>query len=379
MKVTLDILRDGKTLRQETLTERKTVIGRGEADAPGRVRLEDETVSFDHAQVQIRGDDVLIQDLKSRNRVLVNGQFINPGVFYRLRDGDLIEICAFQLRLRIAQPRQAPPLEEVPPSLGPFRLGLLYAPAAVAARDFYSYQSLDGGRAGLALGTIEKGDEIRERTAAECGEMLRTEALETRGPAALLEKLNATVLTDLATECPISAVYGVLDPGAATFRFASAGGIVPVFFNHQKKAVLRRIPSEGRPLNADKGPLGTVDKMVKFRKGDVLLLLTEGVLQSSFLPDHQETQRLRNLVREELIESWSDKLSSFVEKLRTRIEEVEKQVGPFGLGGVGRVAAKHGPAGVATLVSEIEAAVKEHLRGQAPSRDLTAFGVECVG
>jgi hypothetical protein len=378
-KVKLQLERDGRRIREEDVTARKTLIGRGQSDGDDRIVLDDETVSFDHALVQLRGDDVLIQDLKSRNRVLINGQFINPGIFYRLRNGDTIEICAYTLRVNIQTPRKVPPQEKVPPTLGDFRLAVHFAPVSVTASDFTTYQTIAGGRVGVGIGSIEPKSPLTEETAVACGNLLRISAVEGKNPSETLEKLNALLLSDRPTENPISVVYGILVPGQGTFRFASAGELLPVFYNRGNTGTVRQVPSEGRALNVSEDPLGAADKLVRFRPGDVLLLPTGGILRSSFSPDHEETQNMRNLIREELIDAWGDKLAAFIDRLKTKIDEVEDRVGPFGFQGLRQAIVASGAQGLATLLPGISEAVKKHLRDQAPSLDQTVFGIEKTG
>ncbi len=378
-KFFLKVQKDGKLVAEKEITARKTILGRGEGGGTadeGRIFLDDETVSFDHAQVQIRGEDVLIQDLKSRNRVLVNGQFINPGVFYRLRNGDLIEICAFAIRLEVRTPRVAPPIEPVPASVGPFSLAVLSSPAAVAACDFHAFQTLPDGRAGICIGTVSGKMEIREETASECCAALRIEAAKGGSPGEVLARLGASLKADPPTGNPVSAVFGILDGEKLAFRFASAGLVAAAFFNKAKPAALKHIPPDSGPLNSDGAPPSIPEKVVKFKDGDVLLLVTPGVLDSSFSPDHQETQQLRNVVREELIEAWSDSLPSFLDRLKARIGEVECKVGPFGIQGLCRVAGQASGGGVKAMMPLVEEAVRKHLKSQAPSRDLTVFAIE---
>jgi hypothetical protein len=376
VKVSVRVSCSGTVLREETISHPKVLLGRACKNDPARIVLEDETVSFDHAQIQIRGEDVLIQDLKSRNRVLINGKFINPGVFYRLRHGDVIEICAFELQVSIKKAVSAPPQIDLPERTGDFGLARLSAPASMTPHDFATCQTLPGNRLGLAVGCIEHRDEIREETGIETGDILRTVAAGGGAPSAVIEGLNGIVLTDLATENPIAVSYGIFDPAKASFRVASAGSITPVFFNRGRPQVLRRIPSGAGPLNVTKKIEGLSDKLIRFRPGDVLLLMTQGLLDASFVPDHQETQDLRNLVREELIDAWGEKLSAFIERLKARVTEVESKVGDFGLQGVSAVVARTTQGGPQGLVNGLQNALKEHLRGQTPSLDQTVLCME---
>jgi pSer/pThr/pTyr-binding forkhead associated (FHA) protein len=79
-------------LREVDLKRSVTCIGRGE-DCD--VSFEDSLVSRRHARIVLRGDAAVIEDLGSRNGVLVNGRRIDRPE--RLVDGDRVRIGAQDL------------------------------------------------------------------------------------------------------------------------------------------------------------------------------------------------------------------------------------------------------------------------------------------
>jgi len=95
------LLTEDNTVVREFPLERGVVhIGRG----PGNeIRLEDMSVSNNHAQLKIEQNqyletmnDICVQDLKSTNGTLINGKKVKT---IRLRHGDIINIGAYQFRL----------------------------------------------------------------------------------------------------------------------------------------------------------------------------------------------------------------------------------------------------------------------------------------
>jgi diguanylate cyclase (GGDEF)-like protein len=68
------------------IRETETVIGRA-ADAS--VRLNDDGVSRRHAKIVYKQDEVTVEDMKSANGTLLNGQLVERAV---LRDGDKIQV-----------------------------------------------------------------------------------------------------------------------------------------------------------------------------------------------------------------------------------------------------------------------------------------------
>jgi hypothetical protein len=75
--------------------QRRTRIGR----APGcELQVDSSSVSRHHALVMITSRDVIIEDLRSTNGVLVNGRKVAR---HLLNDGDLLTIGEAQFRLRV--------------------------------------------------------------------------------------------------------------------------------------------------------------------------------------------------------------------------------------------------------------------------------------
>ena len=94
----------GQPLRTYWLTQTRTVIGRR---ATNTLVLDDLTVSGEHAVLMAGQQDVVIQDLGSRNGTLVNGA---PVARALLNDGDSIDIGIYRLvyrRAGIASPTDA--------------------------------------------------------------------------------------------------------------------------------------------------------------------------------------------------------------------------------------------------------------------------------
>lgn len=86
----------GQPLRTYWLTQTRTVIGRR---ATNTLVLDDLTVSGEHAVLMAGQQDVVIQDLGSRNGTLVNGA---PVARALLNDGDSIDIGIYRLVYRRA-------------------------------------------------------------------------------------------------------------------------------------------------------------------------------------------------------------------------------------------------------------------------------------
>lgn len=107
--LTFRIFKQGKLLREETLTSAVIKIGKLSSS---HLRLEDESISRMHAVVETSTNQVSIIDLGSTVGTWVNGAKINKAT---LRDGDVITIGELRIELAIAAPQAsvAAPVEVV--------------------------------------------------------------------------------------------------------------------------------------------------------------------------------------------------------------------------------------------------------------------------
>ena len=77
------------------LSGERTVVGRSpEAD----VVLEDEAVSWNHLEIERRGDVLMATDLDSRNGTALNGEPLDRP--RRLRDGDTLIVGGYRLEVK---------------------------------------------------------------------------------------------------------------------------------------------------------------------------------------------------------------------------------------------------------------------------------------
>ena len=80
---------DGAVIKELHLSKLRTTLGRRVSND---VVLDGQAVSGEHADLQLSGHDVFIEDLDSTNGTLVNGQSVKE---QQLVHGDKIQICRF--------------------------------------------------------------------------------------------------------------------------------------------------------------------------------------------------------------------------------------------------------------------------------------------
>ena len=90
------ILNQGMTGRTFELNVERTTVGRVEDNA---FQIADPSVSSHHAEIVLRGTDIVIKDLNSTNGVTVNGR---PVTRVALTNGDVIMVGATELRVEVS-------------------------------------------------------------------------------------------------------------------------------------------------------------------------------------------------------------------------------------------------------------------------------------
>ena len=140
--------------------------------------------------------------------------------------------------------------------------------------DWYAAVPLDGPRLGLGIGDVAGHGLEAINHMASARFSLRTIALDGQPPEKVLSRLGRVVDT-FEGGTLITVLYGVLDPAARTWTYASAGHV---------PAVLRRAGGEARLVDEQPDPplgagLSFAAKSVEFEPGDSLLLYTDGLIE----------------------------------------------------------------------------------------------------
>jgi predicted component of type VI protein secretion system len=147
----------GEAPRSVALSGERTVVGRSpEAD----VQLEDGAVSWNHLEIERRGDVLMATDLDSRNGTALNGERLERP--RRLRDGDTLIVGAHRLEVSTGP---ATPVGATVPSSAP-SIGLNEEERATARALVAPYRS-EGAFAGRPATRAEIAEalQVSERTA----------------------------------------------------------------------------------------------------------------------------------------------------------------------------------------------------------------------
>ena len=97
----LVLLSEGFTGRAFELKAEKTTVGRVSDNA---FEIPEASVSSHHAEILLRGTDVLVRDLDSTNGTFINGERVTETV---LKPGQILRLGTIEMRLETAEPAAA--------------------------------------------------------------------------------------------------------------------------------------------------------------------------------------------------------------------------------------------------------------------------------
>jgi predicted component of type VI protein secretion system len=153
--------------RSAAISGVRTVVGR---DPEADIHIDDEAVSWNHLEIESRGDVLMATDLDSRNGTALNGEPLDRP--RRLRDGDTLLVGGHRLEVSIPiEPRGGGTVAAAQPSVA-----LSEEEHATAAALVAPYRS-EGAFAGRPATRAELADalHVSERTAQR-----RLDALATK-------------------------------------------------------------------------------------------------------------------------------------------------------------------------------------------------------
>jgi predicted component of type VI protein secretion system len=148
---------EGGQPRSVALAGERTVVGR---DPDAGIHIEDEAVSWNHLEIERRGEVLMATDLDSRNGTALNGEPLDRP--RRLRNGDTLIVGGHRLEVAVGP---ATPVGATVPSSQP-TVGLTEEERATAAALVAPYRS-EGAFAGrpATRAEIAAALQVSERTA----------------------------------------------------------------------------------------------------------------------------------------------------------------------------------------------------------------------
>ena len=179
--------------------------------------------------------------------------------------------------LGIAATIQRQLLPVAPPELPPFTIGVGYEPLEQVSGDSYYFAALPPDRLGLLI-LDSSGHGVPAAFVAVMAKMAFLNSWKLDSPAAVVRSLNVQLAVLSQLEQFITLCYAVVDRRTLRFTYTSAGHLPPLWY--------RREPDTVEALDAGSLMIGVVpqlefeDYSVQLGRGDVILLYTDGVVES---------------------------------------------------------------------------------------------------
>lgn len=215
-----------------------------------------------------------------------------PGRFER---GDLQLLSSFALQAAVAiensrlyaqeknlaQTLQRAFLPELPPAVGGFQIGRLYAPGSEEAQvggDTYDLFTLSDGRLAVLMADVSGQGALAATLTVMAKYTVRAYALEEPAPAVVLARTNDALVRQTGDSTFLTLCYALLDPRTRSVRVASAAH-PPALFCRPGHKCQRLGALPGLIAGFRSGETYTEDQAV-FGSGDVLVFYTDGVTEA---------------------------------------------------------------------------------------------------
>jgi putative methionine-R-sulfoxide reductase with GAF domain len=178
----------------------------------------------------------------------------------------------------VARTLQRALLPERLPTPRGFRLAARYlaAPGGDVGGDWYDAFLLPGGSIAVAIGDVVGRGLRAASVMGKLRNALRAYAVELSSPGDVLERMNR-LLQHLDPEEMATVIYGTIDPGDLTFRFASAGHMPPIV--RESGGIVRFGKVEGGPPLGAPSDWAFRDNVEQLRPGTSLLIYTDGLIE----------------------------------------------------------------------------------------------------
>jgi len=212
------------------------------------------------------------------------------------------------------------------PQVPELQLATVYRPAQKVGGDLYDVFSLGENKVGVAIADVSGKGIPASLIMAICQSNLRHFARNHNSPSDVLQKMNSVMVEEMRPDMFITMIYAVIDMERKELVLARGGHELPILV-HSSGGENGQVTSE--LLRSDGMALGMVpgdifdesmgDRTIPFRKGDVLVVYTDGVTEAVNADGVEFSNgRLADAVRslrarpaEEMVEGIMDRVSRF--------------------------------------------------------------------
>ena len=195
----------------------------------------------------------------------------------------LVEKQVHQSDLQQAHDIQVHLLPRETPQIPGFQIACAWQPARTVSGDYFDVLVLGKDRLGLCIADVSGKGMAAALLMANLQASVKAFTQDggnssNESPAALCSKLNMTLSNNIAPGRFVTFFYGILDSNSRVFKYENAGHCLPLLV-HADGSI--DFPA------AYSGVLGLfshwtyADREVELRSGDVLVLMTDGVLEAA--------------------------------------------------------------------------------------------------
>ena len=171
------------------------------------------------------------------------------------------------------------------PDIPGFEVATHYRPAARAGGDYFDFLALPDGRWAVLIADVSGHGAPAAVVMAMMRVVLHTLS-RTSPPDRVLADVNVVLCQNILSDHFVTCCYGILDPAAGTFAFASAGHPAPLYFDQESRHARPCAMENGLPLGVDP-EARYVAATVSCPPGSMLALYTDGITEA-FGPDGQQ-------------------------------------------------------------------------------------------
>jgi len=225
----------------------------------------------------------------------------------------------FEEELRIAHDAQMKLLPKVMPVVPKLDLDATCITANEVGGDYYDFFQLDDGKLGIVIGDVSGKGPSAAFYMAEIKGIIESFAQTYSSPKELLIQVNRTIYNSIDRKTFITMIYAVFEPKQRKLTFCRAGHCPPILCQARSEDYQMLEPT-GLGLGLDNGPLFDMtitEQTVRLKKGDIVLLYTDGVTEARNMED-EEFNEVR--LGEVMAELKTLPASEFREQLVKRIE-----------------------------------------------------------
>ena len=223
---------------------------------------------------------------------------IRRHVIAALRDAEnRAKIERFEHDFAIARSIQHGLLPAAPPHVEGFDIAGWNQPADETGGDYYDWQQMEDGRVAVTVADVTGHGIGPALCMAACRAYARAALATESDLQSFLASVNRLLCEDLPPEKFVTLAAGMLNPANCTLQLISAGH-GPLIHYAPAENRFRSYDAQGPPLGIFRDFNWCTPQVLKFARGDILLLVTDGFVEWANADDEEfGLNRLKEVIR----------------------------------------------------------------------------------